>query len=148
MNANSALGAGGRRFESGHPDQLRARVDLGLVHAGSQTGSHVLPFRAWPTRRGAGTASTRSTSSMHLTATTRAMLRRRKCVLRRSRGLTCHVELRSRWQRQFSAHFCWCCAKEKHPCPDPTLVLVRSAGSNVACLGLMYQQGGVPRSGR
>ena len=25
-----ALGAGGRRFESGHPDQLRAHVDLGL----------------------------------------------------------------------------------------------------------------------
>ncbi|HYB87111.1 MAG TPA: hypothetical protein VEC76_09690, partial [Streptosporangiaceae bacterium] len=23
MNANSALGAGGRRFESGHPDQKR-----------------------------------------------------------------------------------------------------------------------------
>ena len=41
-----ALGAGGRRFESGHPDQVRAYVDLGSVQRGSQTGSHVLPCRA------------------------------------------------------------------------------------------------------
>jgi hypothetical protein len=26
-----ALGAGGRRFESGHPDQFRAHVDLGVA---------------------------------------------------------------------------------------------------------------------
>jgi hypothetical protein len=37
-----ALGAGGRRFESGHPDQFRAYVDLVLDLPGSQSGSHVL----------------------------------------------------------------------------------------------------------
>ena len=57
-----ALGAGGRRFESGHPDQLRAHVDLDETRHGSQTGSHVLPCRAWSTARGAGTAKARSTS--------------------------------------------------------------------------------------
>ena len=30
-----ALGAGGRRFESGHPDQLRAYVDLGVALPGA-----------------------------------------------------------------------------------------------------------------
>jgi hypothetical protein len=67
------LGAGGRRFESGHPDQVRASVDLGSVQIGSQTGSHVLPFRAWPTPRGAHTARTRSALSMHLAAVTRSI---------------------------------------------------------------------------
>src|SRR5215471_4690190 len=57
-----ALGAGGRRFESGHPDQFRGYVDLGQVSPGSQIGSHVLPFRAWRTARDAGGARTRSTS--------------------------------------------------------------------------------------
>jgi hypothetical protein len=33
------LGAGGRRFESGHPDQLRAHVDLVPGLPGSQSGS-------------------------------------------------------------------------------------------------------------
>jgi hypothetical protein len=61
------LGAGGRRFESGHPDQLRTHVDLGMTQPGSQTGSHVPPSRppsrTWLAARGAGTARTRSTST-------------------------------------------------------------------------------------
>ena len=57
-----ALGAGGRRFESGHPDQFRAHVDLYLGSPGSQIGSHVLPFRVWRTARDAAGARTRSTS--------------------------------------------------------------------------------------
>src|SRR5215469_16455833 len=58
-----ALGAGGRRFESGHPDQVRVPFDLHLAQRGSQSGSHVLPCRTWPIARGAVTARTRSTST-------------------------------------------------------------------------------------
>src|SRR5262245_1137083 len=59
-----ALGAGGRRFESGHPDQFRAHVDLDVAQRGSQTGGHVLPRCACLAGRGGGTARTLSTSTM------------------------------------------------------------------------------------
>ncbi len=68
-----ALGAGGRRFESGHPDQLRAHVDLCKAQYGSQTGSHVLAFRVWPITSGARTARTRSILSTPQTAVTRSI---------------------------------------------------------------------------
>ena len=68
-----ALGAGGRRFESGHPDQLTLHVDLGAVPPGSQTGSHVPAFRVRPTPSGARTARTRSTSSMPPAAVTHSI---------------------------------------------------------------------------
>src|SRR5262249_5790864 len=69
-----ALGAGGRRFESGHPDQVRAHIDLDAVNHGSQSGSHVLPCRAWLTARGAGTARTRSTLTMPPAAGTTSII--------------------------------------------------------------------------
>ena len=48
-----ALGAGGRRFESGHPDQLRAHVDLDETHMGATLGA--MCYRpGWPTARAAG----------------------------------------------------------------------------------------------
>src|SRR5262245_66017785 len=68
-----ALGAGGRRFESGHPDQLRAHVGLGAVWLGSEAGSHVLTFRAWSAPRGAATERTRSTSTTPPAAVTRSI---------------------------------------------------------------------------
>ena len=62
----------------GHPDQVRAHVDLGLVNNGSHLGSPratapcVADTNAWPTPRGARTARTRSISSMYLAAVTRS----------------------------------------------------------------------------
>ena len=39
MNTYTALGAGGRRFESGHPDQLRAHADLAEDRLRAEAGA-------------------------------------------------------------------------------------------------------------